>query len=153
MVLSAFQPLRGDRSFRGHHPFPLKKCCSVPETFSIIAHENIFHYLIYFSQKPTLFKGRRGTNALSRITNMQGVPGLLASIVGIILKNDKGFHPRTPLSCPIGACHLFPATSLNNIFLCLRKCQVHYIIYETFGKAVVHLLLFYKGPPSSYNTL
>ena len=48
-------------------PFPLKQCCSVPGTFGIIAHEKIFHFPIYFSQKSTLFKGRRGTNVLSRL--------------------------------------------------------------------------------------
>ena len=41
-------------------PSPLKQCWSVPEIFGIIAHEKIFHYPIYFSQKPTLFKGGGG---------------------------------------------------------------------------------------------
>ena len=50
------------------HPHsPLKQCWSVPETLDIIAHEKCFHYPMYFSEKPTLFKGRRGTNALSRL--------------------------------------------------------------------------------------
>ena len=66
-------------------PFPLKQCWYVPETLGIIAHEKFFHYPMYVSQKPTLFKGRRGTNVSSRLKNMQSVPGLLGSIVGMIL--------------------------------------------------------------------
>ena len=48
-------------------PFPLKQCWSVPETFGVIVHEKIFRYRIYFSQKPTLFRWRRGTNVPSRL--------------------------------------------------------------------------------------
>ena len=60
IALSVFQPLRLECA-----PFPLKQCWSVPETFGIIAHKKFFHYPMYFSQKPTLFKGRRGTNVSS----------------------------------------------------------------------------------------
>ena len=47
--------------------FLLKQCWSVPETLGVIAHEKFFRYRMSFSQKPTLFRGRRGTNAPSRL--------------------------------------------------------------------------------------
>ena len=61
IVFSAFQSLHLLRT-----PFPPKQSWSVPETLGFFVHEKLFCYHMHFSQKPTLFMGRRGTNVPSR---------------------------------------------------------------------------------------
>ena len=79
----AFQPLRLERP-----SFPLKQCSSVPETLGVIVHEKYFRYRMYFSQKPILCRGK-GDEYFIQITNMQSVPGLLASIVDVNESNNR----------------------------------------------------------------
>ena len=47
--------------------FPIKQCWSVPETHGIILHEKLFRCCMYFSQKPSLLKGKRRTNLTCRL--------------------------------------------------------------------------------------
>ena len=69
-------------------PFPLKQCWSAPETLGGIVYENL-SITACTSLKNQHCLGEEGDECAVHIKNLQTVPGLLASIVGPFLTDQK----------------------------------------------------------------